>query len=74
MTDGKALNRLTLIFFFSCGGNLLMNVAPTADGRITPIYEERLRDIGKWLRINGEGIYETRPWRVQKDPSGWKVW
>ena len=51
-----------------------MNVAPTADGRITPIYEERLRDIGKWLRINGEGIYETRPWRLQKDPSGWKVW
>ncbi|XP_065658385.1 tissue alpha-L-fucosidase isoform X2 [Hydra vulgaris] len=63
-----------LIETVSCGGNLLLNVAPTADGRITPIYEERLRDIGKWLRINGEAIYGTKPWRVQKDPHSWKVW
>ena len=51
-----------------------MNVAPTADGRITPIYEERLREMGAWLKINGEGIYGTRPWRIQKDPTGWKIW
>ena len=31
----------------SCGGNLLMNVGPTADGRIVPIFEERLRQMGK---------------------------
>lgn len=63
-----------IIFYFSCGGNLLMNIGPTADGRIIPIYEERLRDMGKWLKINGEAIYGTRPWRIQKDPTGWKVW
>ncbi|TVR71657.1 MAG: alpha-L-fucosidase [Marinilabiliales bacterium] len=44
------------------GGNLLLNVGPTADGRIPVIQQQRLRDIGDWLRINGEGIYGTRTW------------
>ncbi len=44
------------------GGNLLLNVGPTADGRIPVIQQQRLRDIGDWLRINGEGIYGTRVW------------
>jgi len=30
----------------SCGGNLLLNVGPTHDGRIMPIFEERLLEIG----------------------------
>jgi len=42
------------------GGNLLLNVGPTADGRIPVIMQERLSEIGKWLDINGEAIYETR--------------
>lgn len=44
------------------GGNLLLNVGPTADGRIPVIQQQRLRDIGEWLKINGEGIYGTRVW------------
>jgi len=35
-----------LVITVSCGGNLLMNVGPTKDGIITPIFEERLRGMG----------------------------
>ena len=49
-----------LIDIVSRGGNLLLNVGPTADGRIPVIMQERLIDIGKWLEVNGEAIYGTR--------------
>ncbi len=42
------------------GGNLLLNVGPMPDGRIEPRQVERLREIGAWLRKNGEAIYGTR--------------
>ncbi len=56
-----------LIAKVSDGGNLLLNVGPTADGRIPVIQQQRLLDIGEWLQINGEAIYETRRWEGAAD-------
>ena len=43
------------------GGNLLLNIGPTADGRIPVIMQQRLADVGAWLDTQGESIYATRP-------------
>lgn len=41
------------------GGNYLLNVGPTAEGIIPDASVERLADMGDWMDINGEAIYET---------------
>lgn len=51
-----------------------MNVGPTHDGRIVPIFEERLRQFGKWLGVNGESIYSSVPWKYQNDTVTKDIW
>ncbi|KAJ8725512.1 hypothetical protein PYW08_003695 [Mythimna loreyi] len=58
----------------SCGGNALINVGPTKEGTIIPIFQERLLSLGEWLSINGEAIYNSSPWFYQNDTMNQKVW
>jgi len=63
-----------LVSTVSCGGNMIMNIGPTHDGRIVPVMEERLDQMGKWLKLNGEGVYKTKPWIFQNDTTNPNVW
>jgi alpha-L-fucosidase len=46
------------------GGNLLMNVGPTADGEFPPEFLERTEQIGAWLETHGEAIYASEAGEV----------
>ncbi|HSU57540.1 MAG TPA: alpha-L-fucosidase, partial [Candidatus Dormibacteraeota bacterium] len=48
-----------LIDIASKGGNYLLNVGPTSEGLIPQPSVERLNEIGKWMKVNGEAIYGT---------------
>jgi alpha-L-fucosidase len=49
------------------GGNLLLIVNLDRHGALPVIQENRLKDIGKWLKVNGEGIYNTRSYTVNEE-------
>ena len=49
------------------GGNLLLIVNLDEQGALPAVQEKRLKDIGKWLQVNGEGIYGTRTYSTRSE-------
>jgi alpha-L-fucosidase len=62
LTDYSSSEQLIklLVSTVAAGGNLLLDIGPASDGTIPVIMQQRLMEIGKWLKVNGESIYGTR--------------
>jgi alpha-L-fucosidase len=56
-----------LVDIVSKGGNFLLNIAPSSKGDFDEIAYDRLKEIGEWMKINGEAIYNSRPVEPYKE-------
>lgn len=62
MTAGQIVDNL--IDIVSKNGNMMLNVGLRADGSLPETFRDELIKIGNWLKLNGEAIYDTRPFKV----------
>jgi alpha-L-fucosidase len=58
-----------LMDIISKNGSLLLNIGPKPDGTIPEPEVALLGEIGDWLKINGEAVYNTRPWKMYGEGS-----
>lgn len=65
----KSSNELIekLVDIVSKGGNYLLNIGPGPDGEFDPVAYDRLKDIGKWMKVNSEAIYGSRMYTTFND-------
>ena len=61
MTSDELIRHFCVLV--AAGGGMTVNVGPAADGKIPLLQQERLLDLGRWLDVNGEAIYGTRPYK-----------
>lgn len=54
----------TLVDVISKNGNLMLNIPLRGDGSIDDKELDIVEEIGRWIAVNGEGVYGTRPWKV----------
>jgi alpha-L-fucosidase len=64
--QGSGLHRVGVLVRNLCtivarGGNYLIGIGPGPDGAFDPTVYARLKELGAWLKVNGEAIYGTRP-------------
>ena len=65
--DGADYHVRSLVDLVSRGGIFLLSLTPKGDGSIPVEEQEIMRGIGRWLKINGEAIYGTRPWKIHAE-------
>ncbi len=65
--DGADYHVRSLVDVVSRGGVFLLSLTPKGDGSIPPEEQEIMRGIGRWMKVNGEAIYGTRPWKIHAE-------
>lgn len=60
-----------LVEIIAKGGNMLLGIGPKADGTFSDDVIEKLHEIGNWISINGEAIYNSRTTKIYKDGNTW---
>lgn len=65
--DGADYHVRSIVDVVSRGGVFLLSLTPKGDGSIPPEEQEIMRGIGRWMKVNGEAIYGTRPWKIHAE-------